>query len=294
MRPAGCEILDLPGVRRLVTEALREDVGPGDATTLALVAPATRARARLLAREACVTAGLALAAAVFEACDRGLVCARHAAGEAVAAGDTLMTVEGPAGALLTAERTALNFAQRLGGIATLTRRFVDRVRPYGTLILDTRKTTPGWRALEKYAVRCGGGTNHRMGLYDRVMIKDNHRALWAAHTGRAADLAAAVREARRRAPGLAIEVEVETDAELASALEAGPEWILLDNMTPERLRACVARRREGVRFEASGGITLDNVEAVAATGVDAISLGCLTHSARAVDLSLEMEDVPQS
>jgi nicotinate-nucleotide pyrophosphorylase (carboxylating) len=176
--------------------------------------------------------------------------------------------------------------QRMAGIATLTRRFVERAAPHGTVILDTRKTTPTLRVLEKYAVLCGGGENHRMGLYDRIMIKDNHRRLW--QEGDAGRLDLAVAAARERFPGLAVEVEVESLAELDSALAGSPEWILLDNMTPALLAACVARCGGRARLEASGGITLANIEAVAASGVDAVSLGCLTHSAPAVDLSLEI------
>jgi len=196
-----------------------------------------------------------------------------------------MCITGKARAILAGERTALNFMQRLTGIATLTARFVARVKPYGTRILDTRKTTPNWRILEKYAVRCGGGCNHRMGLYDQVLIKDNHRRLWG---GR--DLAEAVHMARRRCPGVSVEMEVESEAELERALASRPDWILLDNMTPKRLRRCVRLGRGCCPMEASGGITLGNVRAVAATGVQAISLGCLTHSAPAADLSLEILD----
>ena len=196
-----------------------------------------------------------------------------------------MRITGKARAILAGERTALNFLQRLTGIATLTARFVEQVKPHATRILDTRKTTPTWRTLEKYAVRCGGGTNHRMGLYDQVLIKDNHRRLWGAR-----DLAEAVHMARRRCPGVPVEVEVETEAELERALAARPDWILLDNMTLRRLRRCVRLCRGRCPLEASGGITLANVKAVAAAGVQAISLGCLTHSAPAADLSLEILD----
>jgi nicotinate-nucleotide pyrophosphorylase (carboxylating) len=196
-----------------------------------------------------------------------------------------MTVEGPVRGILTAERTALNFLQRMSGIATLTRRFVERAGP-SVAILDTRKTTPTLRVLEKYAVLCGGGQNHRFGLYDRCLIKDNHRRLW--RKGGAARLDQAVREARRRFPDREVEVEVENEAELRSALKAGPEWVLLDNMTPAQMKRCVRICDGRVLIEASGGITLKNVAQVAATGVDAISLGCLTHSAPAADLSLEI------
>ena len=263
-------------------------MGDGDATTLALVPEDAEVLAVIIARDACVIAGNLVAAEVFAAVDARIVYeALRLDGVSVAAGATVAEVAGPARGLLTAERTALNFMQRLTGIATRTREFVECVRPFGTTILDTRKTTPGFRELEKYAVRCGGGTNHRTGLYDRVMIKDNHRALWA-QAGGPGSLAAAVAAARERYPDLAVEVEVESEAEFLDALKGKPEWILLDNMEPERLRRFVELAGGKVNLEASGGITLENVAAVAATGVDAISLGCLTHSVKAADLSLEI------
>jgi nicotinate-nucleotide pyrophosphorylase (carboxylating) len=211
-------------------------------------------------------------------------------GRSVRCGDSLCAVRGSARSLLTAERTALNFLQRMTGIATLTARFVEAVRPFGVAILDTRKTTPGLRAIEKYAVRCGGGTNHRMGLYDRVLIKDNHRYAWEAETRRPID--EAVQQARLRYPGMLIEVEVESEEELECALRGTPDWVLLDNMPPDQIRRCVRICHGRARLEASGGITLENIRDVAATGVDAISLGCLTHSAPAADLSLEFTDGP--
>ena len=283
-------ILPLPdslagqSLRGLIRSALREDIGSGDITSRALVAPGRVITAVVVARHACVVCGGSIAVHVFRELDPGVRVrvlvpdgcrARRAA--------PLMRITGKARAILAGERTALNFLQRLTGIATLTARFVARVKPYGTRILDTRKTTPTWRTLEKYAVRCGGGTNHRMGLYDQVLIKDNHRRLWSAR-----DLGMAVHTARRRCPGMPVEVEVETEAELKCALAARPDWILLDNMTPERLRRCVRLCRGRCPLEASGGITLANVKAVAAAGVQAISLGCLTHSAPAADLSLEI------
>jgi nicotinate-nucleotide pyrophosphorylase (carboxylating) len=204
----------------------------------------------------------------------------------VGKGDEVITAEGPARAILTAERTALNFLQRMTGIATLASAFVARADPHGVIVLDTRKTTPTLRVLEKYAVLCGGGKNHRMGLYDRILIKDNHRCLWR-NAGRG-DLAEAVKEARKRNPDVEIEIEVESEAELEDVVEAAPDWILLDNMTPGELARCVELCRGRSRLEASGNITLDTMEAVARTGIDAVSLGCLTHSAPAADLSLEL------
>lgn len=270
-----------------VREALAEDVRDGDATTLALVPAACRTTGRILAREACTVAGIPVACEVFRQVDPELdLSVEIQDGKTASAGDTLLRMSGRARGMLTAERTALNFLQRMSGIATLTAAFVQHVATGGPQILDTRKTTPGLRAFEKYSVRCGGGRNHRFGLYDRVMIKDNHRAL-AGGAGLALD--DAVRVARERFPSLEIEVEVESLAELQEALRAAPEWILLDNMTPEQMRECVAANAGRSRLEASGGISLETIDAVAATGVDAVSLGCLTHSARAIDLSLELE-----
>ncbi len=280
------DLLADPRVHAAIKLALEEDVGPGDATTLALVDPKIHATGEILTRQACSVAGGGVAAAVLRAVDPAVVCETVVAdGAAAAAGATILRFRGPAAAILTGERTALNFMQRMCGIATLTRRFVEAVQAHSTMILDTRKTTPGLRVFEKYSVRCGGGANHRFGLYDRILMKDNHRRLWAGNAPDRLDLA--VHEARRRFPDLQVEVEVETIEALTSALRAKPEWVLLDNMTCEAMAACVKLARGISRTEASGGITLDRACAVAATGVDAISLGCLTHSAPAIDLSLE-------
>jgi nicotinate-nucleotide pyrophosphorylase (carboxylating) len=282
------DIDQLPEVADLIRRALAEDVATGDATTLALVPEDATVTAEIVARHACVIAGNPVAAAVFHAVDDRLVYTTVAGdGQAVGQGDRVAEISGPARGILTAERTALNFLQRLTGIASQAALFVEAVQAHGTTILDTRKTTPGYRALEKYAVRCGGGTNHRTGLYDRVMIKDNHRALWARESG-TTGLAAAVRASREAYPDLAVEVEVESEEEFLDAIEALPEWILLDNMGPDRLRHFVALNSGRTKLEASGGITLDNVAEIAATGVDAVSLGCLTHSVKAADLSLEI------
>ena len=279
-------IAETPAIIDLVRRALEEDIASGDATTEALVPEAAVGTAIILARDSCVVAGADVAAEVFFQVEPTLNCTVAATdGTPVTGGGTIMTIEGPAAAILTAERTALNFLQRMTGIATMTARFVAIAEPYGVQILDTRKTTPTLRALEKYAVTCGGGQNHRMGLYDRVMIKDNHRQLWnSAEEG----LDKAVHEARRRFPAIPIQIEVESEAQLEDALRAEPDWVLLDNMAPAQLRSCVQLCSGRSRLEASGGITLSNVAEIAKTGVDAISLGCLTHSAPAVDLSLEM------
>ena len=277
-----------PFVTELIGRALEEDLGRGvDVTSAALLPPAAVARARLLARERTVVAGGGVARRVFQTVEPALdVDIVVEDGGAAGSGDTLLRIEGPARGMLTAERTALNIMQRLCGIATLTRRFVELVRPYGTQILDTRKTTPGLRRLEKYAVVCGGGTNHRMGLYDRALIKDNHRHLGGA--GGSTGLADAVQRIRAAYPGVPVEVEVESMEELVAVLFAEPEWVLLDNMSPADMARCVRTCDGRARVEASGGITLENADAVARSGVDAISLGCLTHSAPSVDLSLEI------
>ncbi len=274
-------------VRQRIAAALEEDIGSGDATTLALVPDDLIVEAEILAREACVVAGTDVARYVFTTLAPAMAietCVTE--GGRAAAGETVMRLKGPARVILTGERTALNFMQRMCGIATHTTAFVEKVAAQGTLILDTRKTTPGLRTFEKHAVLCGGGTNHRIGLYDKVLIKDNHRWLWKGTGGD--DLGAAVREARRRYPELEIEIEVESQAELASALEGQPDWVLLDNMEPATMAACVALVDGRCRTEASGGITLATIEEVARSGVDAVSLGCLTHTVRSIDLSLEM------
>ena len=287
MTAAATNIAAREDVRALIAMALAEDVGQGDVTTLSLVDERARITAELLAREPCVVCGSQVAAAVFATVDAGVECEPLTSdGRRAAAGEVVMRVRGPARGILTAERTALNFMQRLSGIATLTARFVAAVGDSGVMILDTRKTTPGFRALEKYAVRCGGGSNHRMGLYDRVLIKDNHRRLWGGGDPLALD--AAIREARRRFPEVPVEIEVESEDELRTALSESPDWILLDNMGPDALRRCVTICGGRSRLEASGGITLESIAGVATTGVDAVSLGCLTHSAPSVDLSLEI------
>ncbi len=275
-------------VLRLIAEELQADQGPGDATTNALVDTARRASAVIQTREDCVVSGGGIAAAAFQQLDSHmLVDVVRKDGERAAAGNVILRLEGSARAILTAERTALNFMQRMCGIATMTKRFVDAVVPLPVKILDTRKTTPGLRVIEKYAVACGGGQNHRFGLYDKIMIKDNHRRFWVGGK----TLAEAIETARDDHPDLPIEVEVESLEELRDALRAHPDEVLLDNMSEDMMGACVALCKGTCLTEASGGITLDNVRAVAATGVDAISLGCLTHAFRSIDLTLEMESL---
>jgi len=273
-------------LRRYARRALAEDVGRGDVTTDLLVPADARARARIVARAAGVVAGLALAREVFHTSDDALaVTLETRDGMRVEAGAALVTVQGSARAILSAERVALNYLARLSGIATLTARFVDAVAGTGARIVDTRKTTPGLRALEKYAVRCGGGANHRFALDDGFLLKDNHRAALAA-AGR--DVVAAVRAARQRlSHTVPVEVEVDTLEELERVLSAAPDAVLLDNMPPATLREAVALVAGRALTEASGGITLANVRAVAETGVDLISAGALTHSASALDVALD-------
>ncbi|MGH2736431.1 MAG: carboxylating nicotinate-nucleotide diphosphorylase [Actinomycetota bacterium] len=277
--------LDLDLVRSLVKSWLAEDVGRGDATTLAVVPPDRLGRARLEAREPAVVAGLDVARTCFEVASEGGVAweAKVQDGQEVATGDVLAFLDGPLGPILTAERTALNGLARLCGVATITRLYVDAVSGTRARVVDTRKTTPGLRALQKYAVRVGGGANHRFGLDDGVLIKDNHVAA-----------AGGVGEAVRRAStgaghGLRVEVEVTTLDELDEALAAGADAILLDNMTPETVAQAVQRTDGRALLEVSGGVTLDTIRAYAETDVDLISVGALTHSAPTIDLALEVE-----
>ena len=262
-----------------------------DATSLALVDPRAVATGEIYSKgTGCVVAGATVAKAVMRAVDPSIkVKILRPDGSVVKPREPILEFRGKARSILAAERTALNFMQRMCATATLTRKFVDAVRRYGTLILDTRKTTPGLRVFEKYAVTCGGGTNHRLGMYDRVLMKDNHRRLWKG--GNPDELDQAVVAARKKFPKLAVEVEVESLRECASALKAKPEWIMLDNMSCADMKKCVKMCKGISKTEASGGITLERAKEVAATGVTAISLGCLTHSAGSVDLSLEWRTV---
>lgn len=279
-----------PEVLRLIEQALREDLGPDriDTTCAAMIAEGRPAAARLVARQSGVLAGEGVARAVFSAVDPELKLQTLIPdGSALQAGDAVLRIEGFARSILTAERTALNFIQRMTGIATLTAQYVAEAAAPKVKILDTRKTTPALRIFGKYAVRCGGGTNHRMGLYDMAMIKDNHLAYWAEHHD--SSIAGAVAAVREKFPGLPVELEVDTVEQLTAALPAHPDWVLLDNMPPETLRECVALCRGICRTEASGGITLETIRSIAQTGVDAVSVGALTHSAPAADLALDFE-----
>jgi nicotinate-nucleotide pyrophosphorylase (carboxylating) len=269
----------------ILRSALREDIGPGDITTRVTVPEAAVAQGTFLVKGDGVLCGLALAARTFALVDERIVVTLNAAdGDCVASGTVVATLAGPARGLLTAERVALNVVQQLSGVATLTRRFVDAVAGTDARIVDTRKTTPGLRALEKYAVRCGGGHNHRFGLADGVLIKDNHLAAGGG-------VAACVARAKSEAPHpLRIEVECKSLAQVEDALRAGADVILLDNMPPDILRQAVTRIDGRALTEASGGVNLTTVRAIAETGVDLISVGALTHSAPALDISMDVEE----
>jgi nicotinate-nucleotide pyrophosphorylase (carboxylating) len=269
----------------LVARALAEDVGDGDVTTAATVDADTRARATISQKAPGVVFGLEAAEETFRSLDPDVALERLVQEGVWREGGPVLQIEGTARAILSAERTALNFLQRLSGIATLTARCVQAVQGTGVKILDTRKTTPGLRALEKAAVAAGGGTNHRAGLYDAILIKENHAAL-------AGGVGQAVRRAEEFAPGLVLEVECRTIEDIDEALDAGARRILLDNMNTEQLRAAVRHVAGRAQLEASGGLTLERLREVASTGLDFISVGALTHSAPALDLSLLLEPLP--
>jgi len=282
MRTIPFQPLDAALYREIVRRALAEDLGWGDVTTEATVPPELRARGVILAKSTCVIAGLDVAAEAFLQLDPGCSFERlFKDGDGCKPGDVVARLHGQASAMLTAERTALNFLQRLSGIATLTRKFVDAAG--GTItVLDTRKTTPTLRALEKYAVRAGSGTNHRAGLDDGVLIKDNHIRL-------AGGVEAAVSRTRASQPGMRIEVEAQSLGQVDDALRAGADIVLLDNLTTPDIVEAVRRCRGRAKTEISGGVTLARLPELAATGADYVSVGALTHSAAAADLSFEIE-----
>ncbi|MCJ2542398.1 carboxylating nicotinate-nucleotide diphosphorylase [Thermostichus vulcanus] len=278
--------LDSLAVQTIIKNALQEDIGPGDVTSEAICTPDHIGQAVMRTKEACVVAGVPIAQMVFATLDNEIeeiefvpqVCD----GDRLVPGQTIAEIKGRLRTILMGERTALNLLQRLSGIATLTARYVEAVQGFSAKILDTRKTAPGLRILEKYAVYVGGGHNHRIGLYDGILIKSNHiRA--------AGGVVAAIERARRYAPiMLKIEVEVKNLAELREALQAGVDRVMLDNMSTEEMRQAVQMTEGRVPLEASGGVSLDNVRQIAATGVDFISVGALTHSAKAIDMHLEV------
>lgn len=274
-------------IESVVAAALDEDHAHDDATSLAVVDLRLYGTGRFVAKQDGVLAGMSVAETAFRLIDPTVTLQPLIGeGQPFGSGDVLAEVSGPARGILQAERVALNFLQRLSATATLTRAFVDAVAGTGAVILDTRKTTPGLRELDKYAVRCGGGVNHRSNLATMAMIKDNHREALA-RAGKT--LAEGVALIRQRKPGVAVEVEVDGLDELDAALEGQPEWILLDNMSPADMAEAVRRVAGRAKLEASGGITLESVRAAAESGVDAISIGALTHSAQALDISLDLQ-----
>jgi nicotinate-nucleotide pyrophosphorylase (carboxylating) len=280
------DIVVTPRIEQLIRSALEEDIGLGDITTLSTVAAAARGKGLFRAKRDGVVAGLVLIEKIFAVLDtRVAVRCLSRDGDSVARGTVVAEAEGPTRALLMGERTALNFLQRLSGTATLTRRYVEAIKDFPCKLIDTRKTTPGFRMLEKYAVRMGGGTNHRFGLYDAALVKDNHIAA-------AGSIGGAVKLIRAQAPFMAkIEVECETQDEVREALAAGADVIMLDNMNTQQMAEAVRLVNKRAWIEASGGITIENLREVAATGVDFISVGALTHSAPAVDFNMKIAAV---
>jgi nicotinate-nucleotide pyrophosphorylase (carboxylating) len=280
--------LDPDFVRAQIAHFLAEDVGGGDVTTSTVVPASASARGRIVAREACVVAGLDLAREVFGQLDTRLICSPLVAdGDALPAGGTLIELAGPAAPMLTGERVALNVLQRLSGIATITRRYVQAIVGTGATVSDTRKTTPGLRLLEKYAVQVGGGRNHRVGLFDAVLVKDNHIVA-------AGGLDAALAALARTRPGVSAQVEVESLEQLETVIGSGVRAVLLDNMAPAVVAEAVRMVRaaaDGARcwIEASGGVTLATVRAYAEAGVDTISVGAVTHAAPSVDLAMDFD-----
>ena len=274
--------MDARTIQDVVARALAEDVGEGDVTSTATVPSGARARARITQKAPGVVFGLDAAEETFRQLDPEIGCRRLVAEGEWREQGPVMELEGSARAILTGERTALNFLQRLSGVATMSARAVRAVAGTGATVLDTRKTTPGLRILEKAAVAAGGAMNHRAGLYDAILIKENHAAL-------AGGVGAAVLAARERAPSLPLEIECRTLEEVEEALVAGADWILLDNMDPSGLRAAVEHVGGRAKLEASGGVTLENVREIASTGVQFVSVGAITHSAPALDLSLILE-----
>ena len=282
-------LIDYDRLSQLISLALIEDLGEiGDTTTIAVVPGNITISAILRCKEDCVCAGLPIAEQVFKAIDETIEFeALVAEGDSCPTMTPLAKISGNAQALLTAERTALNFLQRLSGIATVSQKYTALVAGTETVILDTRKTTPGWRNLEKYAVAVGGASNHRIGLYDRIMIKDNHREL--AGLEGSGGIARSVERARACFPELEVEVEADTLEEVRESISANADYILLDNMNNEQMAQAVALNNGTAKLEASGGITLERISEIARLGVDFISVGALTHSVKATDISMEIE-----
>jgi len=282
----------------IIKLALKEDLGSGDITTRLTVAPKKQVRAEIIAKQNGIVCGLDVAKLVFKTTDKRIrVKPKTSDGRQVKKGKVIMRLEGRAHSILAAERVALNFLSHLSGIATLTNQYVRKAKPYRAKIMDTRKTTPGMRTLEKYAVRCGGGTNHRLGLWDQILIKDNHVYVY-----RNGVLTALIKKANQKRPkGMKVEAEVRNLLEFKEALKAGPDIIMLDNFSISNIRKAVKIKKHSplttcnsLKLEASGGISLKNVRRVAATGVDRIAIGELTHSAGALDIALNCEYIPIS
>lgn len=280
-------ILNRSQLQLLCQQAIAEDVGSGDATTLAIVPPEHQTVAHFVTRQECVCAGMPVIKTLFQELSSDLELIQHTPeGELCPPGTKMASIKGNARAILTGERTALNFLQRLCGVATVTRRYVEALGDSKTKILDTRKTTPGLRHLEKYAVFVGGGQNHRIGLYDRIMIKDNHREM--ARLLGPDSIRLAVQACREKYPGLEIEVEADHLDEVRAAADAGVEYILLDNMSDETMLEAIGIINGRAKTEASGGITLERLPRLSKLGLDFISVGALTHSAPAVDIGLDI------
>ncbi|HBC85810.1 MAG TPA: carboxylating nicotinate-nucleotide diphosphorylase [Lentisphaeria bacterium] len=279
--------LDWKRINLLIRLALEEDIGTGDATSSSVIPKNLTAEAVLVCREDCVCAGLPVAEAVFKAINKNIRFSPKAKeGQRCKKGTVMAVVKGNARSLLTAERTVLNFFQRLCGVATISAKFAAAVKGTKTKILDTRKTTPGWRNLEKYAVAVGGASNHRIGLYDRIMIKDNHREL--AGLEGSGGLRRSIEKARKSYPKLEIEAEADRLEEVREAADAGADYILLDNMSNEMMAKAIKINAGRAKLEASGGITLDRIPSIAKLGVDYISAGALTHSAKAIDIAMDI------
>ena len=274
---------------RIVAVAIEEDVGAGDITTNSVIEKNRQAKADIVLEEDCTVAGMPVAQLLYETIDEDLDFQKEVEdGKSVPKGSVIVRLHGSARSILTGERIALNFLQRLSAIATLTSQFVAKTKQFGTKIMDTRKTTPGLRYLEKCAVRVGGGSNHRMGLYDMFLIKDNHLCALAGEKSPA--IATAIERARKFNPNVQVEIEVENLQELEQAIRAQPDMVLLDNMPVEEISGAVKMAQGEVVLEASGGVTLDNVEEIARTGVDCISVGALTTAARAINMKMELTE----
>ena len=287
MKNAKPPILDWKRIKILISLALEEDIGDGDATSISVIPKNLKASAVLICREDCVCAGLPVAEAVFRAIDKNIKFTPKVNEGGRCRKNTVMAVvTGNARSLLTAERTVLNFFQRLCGVATISAKFAEAAAGSKTEILDTRKTTPGWRNLEKYAVAVGGASNHRIGLYDRIMVKDNHREL--AGLEGPGGIRRSVEKARKAYPRLEIEVEADSLQEVREAADAGADYILLDNMNNQMMAKAIKINAGRAKLEASGGITLDRIPSIAKLGVDYISAGALTHSAKSIDISMDI------